>query len=170
MVRSWPAVTVALLALSGSGCGTIANLISRDPEVYGGLEKDVEYAQTAEPQAGQSDKVVFILLAAEGTLTLLGDTLTLPIVLCRRARVEGRRDGIVPDDGSGDPFRHVQYNSATGSGEISPLDGPPPPGQPAPPAAGWETRAAGAPEKETAHPWAADGHPDSQADQRWKND
>jgi hypothetical protein len=33
---------VAMTALVLSGCGTIGNVVSKDPDVYGGLKKDID--------------------------------------------------------------------------------------------------------------------------------
>ena len=42
---------VAALAVLASSCGTVCNLASEKPEIYGGVAKDLEFAQTPNPGA-----------------------------------------------------------------------------------------------------------------------
>jgi hypothetical protein len=80
---------VAMSALWLSGCGTICNLASKNPQVYGGIQGDIECVKHLDhlgpsSASGKSVLFLFLLLPAEGSLTLAGDTLTLPLVVCLR--------------------------------------------------------------------------------------
>jgi hypothetical protein len=76
-----------LIALFSIGCGTVANLKSGEPEVYGGLGKDVDclrkFSETAEPKRGNIFFLAFWL--PEVCVTSVTDTLTIPAVLCLQA-------------------------------------------------------------------------------------
>src|SRR5262249_58308295 len=91
MRRVRAGAVAALAAVLASGCGTVCNLATGKPEVYGGVEKDVEclLTPTQTPvmtaQSGQGGAAILAaFLVAEGTLSLVGDTLTLPLVLYMR--------------------------------------------------------------------------------------
>jgi uncharacterized protein YceK len=90
----WIAALILITALLTSGCGTIANLRSGDPEVHGGVAKDVEFIMT--PQAlgggGTGDLAVLMLVAGEVGLSLVGDTLTLPVVIHKKRMDDGYVD------------------------------------------------------------------------------
>jgi uncharacterized protein YceK len=82
------AVTAAFLM---SGCGTICNLKSGDPDIYGGVKKDVAFIQTppSDPNSttwgsGQAGAIFLAIIAAEMGLSLVADTLTLPLVVRMR--------------------------------------------------------------------------------------
>src|ERR1700722_12673420 len=91
---------VAIIVVFLSGCGTIVNLRSDKPEVYGGLRKDEETVEEAietvlsnphidpnrtswqrENHASFWMRVLFI---PEASLTLVADTLTIPLALYLR--------------------------------------------------------------------------------------
>jgi hypothetical protein len=89
MNRTGMAMCAALAAAVGSGCGTFANLVSGDPQVYGGMDKDVQFAQTALPDSGihRGDPraaVFVVFLLADFSVTFVADTLTLPLVVLLR--------------------------------------------------------------------------------------
>jgi uncharacterized protein YceK len=94
MKTVWISVWVIITILLTSGCGTIVNLRSSDPEVYGGVAKDVEFIMT--PQAlgggGTGDLGVLMLMAGEVGLSLVGVTLTLPVVIRKKRIDEGCLD------------------------------------------------------------------------------
>ena len=76
------------LILAGSGCGTVLNFFngeSRGPEhVYGGVQMDCQLAaEHLKDRPAQSIPLVLFALL-DLPLSLLGDTLTLPIVLSDR--------------------------------------------------------------------------------------
>lgn len=80
-----PAWAVATLALLLSGCGTAANTLwwSRDEgglRVYGGVRAETEKLRqhVADPERADSRD---LLLALDLPLSLVGDTLTLPITV-----------------------------------------------------------------------------------------
>jgi uncharacterized protein YceK len=87
-------IRIATLSMAAAfllgGCGTILNLKSGDPDVYGGVKKDVAYIQTppadnsATQASGQGGAILVGIIAAEVGLSLIGDTLTLPIVVRMR--------------------------------------------------------------------------------------
>jgi hypothetical protein len=101
---------VCLLGAFGTGCGTVANLKSGDPTVYGGIDKDVvfmeKYSQKAVPGKGQI--VVLGCWFADLCLTGVTDTLTIPAVLCMQARMD----------------REAWAASANRNPETTPIDGP----------------------------------------------
>lgn len=85
------AAVVLLSPFFASGCGTILNLASGDPDVYGGLQKDVNYIQTPRSGGtsgvnvgGQAGMILFAAVAADTGLSLIADTLTLPLVFSMR--------------------------------------------------------------------------------------
>jgi hypothetical protein len=49
-------VVLLLAAVGLNGCGTVCNLAGREPEIYGGLGKDFEFAST--PRFNGADKGV----------------------------------------------------------------------------------------------------------------
>jgi len=87
------AVTTAFLS---SGCGTICNLKSGDPDIYGGVKKDVTYIQTPSSNptgvSGQGGVIILGIIAAEMGLSLVADTLTLPLVVRMRQNEQASDD------------------------------------------------------------------------------
>jgi uncharacterized protein YceK len=88
-------LTVACLAVALvlGGCGTILNLKSPNPEIYGGVAKDIEYASTSHPATPSSSvqiekRSLFLLWVADFGLSAVGDTLTIPVVLCHALFVD----------------------------------------------------------------------------------
>ena len=82
---------LAMIAILSNGCGTICNLKSGDPEVYGGIRKDVDYMMTPPASgnnqasgSGGSAAGILVILTAEMGLSLVADTLTLPLVVRKR--------------------------------------------------------------------------------------
>ena len=90
-------VRIALLVLPAvflsNGCGTIRNLRSGDPDVYGGVKKDVEFIQT--PGSGGGPELL-VIMAAETGLSLIADTLTLPLVVRMRQNEQTSDDKAQP--------------------------------------------------------------------------
>jgi hypothetical protein len=106
-VKSPVALVVVMLALSSGGCGTVCNFVGavtpvggekevRPPQVYGGVQFDFNVLSKWDPSkplfnpppGGGNERdaafallVIPALLLAEGSLTLVGDTLTLPITI-----------------------------------------------------------------------------------------
>jgi uncharacterized protein YceK len=80
-------VAMASLAVSGSGCGTVRNLASSDPERYGGVAKDIEYMGTPQSGSGKSHPLVIAVLGGELCASCVADTLTLPYVVLRERGV-----------------------------------------------------------------------------------
>lgn len=98
MKRFWIAALVVIPALT-SGCGTILNFRSGDPEVYGGIQKDVEFIMTppaagggATNGSGPGGAAPLFIVAADAALSLVADTLTLPMVI-RKRRVDQGKEG-----------------------------------------------------------------------------
>jgi hypothetical protein len=80
---------LALVVLT-SGCGTVCNLASEQPEVYGGLKRDLTVVagvgnSSGHPVSLGSDPRVFLVLLALGGAefgaSFVGDTLSLPLIL-----------------------------------------------------------------------------------------
>jgi uncharacterized protein YceK len=91
----WIAVPIVISSLLPSGCGTIVNLRSGDPEVYGGVAKDVEFVMTPQALGGEGGSGglgVLMLMAGEVGLSLVGDTLTLPVVIRKKRIDDGSMD------------------------------------------------------------------------------
>ena len=96
------ALAAALAAALLSGCGTIFNFASGDPELYGGVQNDLTFIQKPKetgPGVG-SGKAAFLLLPVELTLSLVADTLTLPLAVYLRQRDYAVDDQAVPAGGS----------------------------------------------------------------------
>jgi hypothetical protein len=90
MKGAW--VVLAVTAFFLAGCGTVCNLASNEPEIYGGVAKDVEFASIphfdVKEGSGGGAAVLLGLWLAEACLCGAGDTLTVPVVLYRQARME----------------------------------------------------------------------------------
>ena len=83
-------LVLGFLVVAGSGCGTAVNFFngeSKGPElVYGGVQMDYQFA--AEHIQDQPAQGLPLVLGAflDLPLSLLGDTLTLPLILWHRLR------------------------------------------------------------------------------------
>jgi hypothetical protein len=91
------AVLLALVAVSLGGCGTVCNLAGgvykpqTDPRIYGGFLKDVEFVDSHDMRnlnlsgTGKGGLCVIACLmsgmAVETTLSIVADTVTLPITI-----------------------------------------------------------------------------------------
>jgi uncharacterized protein YceK len=88
MSRRLGAVLLTVATVWFSGCGTICNFASGDPEVpFGGVQKDLKYFQTPRsegPSGETAAKAALILLPAELCLSFIADTLTMPLAICLR--------------------------------------------------------------------------------------
>jgi len=81
-VRKGVAAVVTLAAVFLSGCGTIMNLTSGDPEVpLGGVQKDLEAFDTPRAQPLCTGKAAALILPTELCLSVVGDTVTLPLAI-----------------------------------------------------------------------------------------
>jgi uncharacterized protein YceK len=113
---------VALAFVALVGCGTVRNLATGDPEIYGGVQKDIEIIQTPPPRSGVGINPMTLALftPVDLCLSLVGDTLTLPLAVCMRQ-----------NDHSGD-----DKGGAAGGGNqgapVGPVTGGDLPGQPRP--------------------------------------
>jgi uncharacterized protein YceK len=104
MKRAWIAVLAAIAAVSPGGCGTIRNFAHGDPDIYGGVQKDVEFIQTPRTGVGggvsyQAGAVLAVLVVADVGLSLVADTLTLPLAIYMRQNEHASDDKGVPVDG-----------------------------------------------------------------------
>ena len=93
----------AALVVPLSGCGTVCNLASADPDNYGGVQRDLKVADDASANGGFLSGIqggdarggafmaafVLALYGADLTLSVVGDTLTLPLAAYLRNRHEG---------------------------------------------------------------------------------
>jgi hypothetical protein len=110
-------VSVALVVVSLSGCGTVCNLAGgvlhpdKEPRVYGGVLRDMELIeecvnapQAESPSECPRTELTFLVLgAADPILSFVGDTLTLPITIPlqnRRSAVTKNKEaqGVPPAD------------------------------------------------------------------------
>lgn len=94
MKTVWNAALILVTSLLTSGCGTILNLRSGDPDVYGGVARDVEFMMTPQNVGGKGggDPAILMLVAGEVGLSLIGDTLTLPLVMRKKRIDDGSMD------------------------------------------------------------------------------
>jgi uncharacterized protein YceK len=106
-----PAI-VASAAVLLSGCGTIVNLCSGDPEIpLGGVQKDLQVVDSPRASGfgtGKSAALVVLLIPVELCLSVVGDTLTLPLaIFIKRAGYPPRDNEPVaasaPRDGAAAP-------------------------------------------------------------------
>jgi hypothetical protein len=106
------------VALVPGGCGTILNFKNGNPEIYGGVAKDIEFAWTPHPSATASTssavqidrRSLFLLWMADCGLSAVADTVTAPVVLCYALFVDK-----TPSEGSA-PQLPTQY----GVGAVTP--------------------------------------------------
>jgi uncharacterized protein YceK len=81
-----------------SGCGTVCNLASGNPDNYGGVQRDLQFASDAtdrgglcRPRPGDTGwgaACVLALYGADLSLSFVADTLTLPLATYLRQRHE----------------------------------------------------------------------------------
>jgi uncharacterized protein YceK len=99
MKRARRVVVLALSAALSGGCGTIMNLTSGDPEIYGGPRKDIEALQTppsgptarcpqgnASEEEGKTEAFLAGFIVADIAVSAVADTLTLPLTIYLRQR------------------------------------------------------------------------------------
>jgi len=87
-------VLLAISAFGVSGCGTIANLKTGEPELYGGVQKDVQLLQTPRtpPEGIGIRNLGPLVLFVDLPLCFIGDTLTLPIAIYELHQGGGHAD------------------------------------------------------------------------------
>jgi uncharacterized protein YceK len=115
MKRTRSAAAVAL-AVALSGCGTVYNLAEGEPEVYGGALKDAQLfiapAAREKEVAGRGAPLLPILALGDLPLSLVGDTLTLPLAVYLRQK--DASDTPVPA-GRGNPGRSASSMAGAAS-------------------------------------------------------
>jgi uncharacterized protein YceK len=91
MKTIWVASCLACVGIFTCGCGTVFNLTSGDPDVYGGIQKDVTYIQTPHNATVSVTGIgrwmgafPLLLVAADAGLSVVADTVTLPLVILMR--------------------------------------------------------------------------------------
>jgi uncharacterized protein YceK len=106
---------VATAAMLLSGCGTVRNLASGDPDNYGGVQKDLADWQAAGTGRGLSGPaqgthswpmavLLVAILPAELSLSFVGDTLTLPYVIYQRDKKNADSgEPVLPIQAGGNP-------------------------------------------------------------------
>jgi uncharacterized protein YceK len=96
------ALLAAVMLLPLGGCGTALNLASGDPDNYGGVQRDLKFADDTSAKgglmSGKSEGVgidkgraalpILALYCADVGLSFVGDTLTLPLAAYLRHRHE----------------------------------------------------------------------------------
>lgn len=118
------AITAALfvaLLVSLPGCGSICNYATGDPEVYGGVQKDMGFISGGGGHVHVSNgkgavAVVAIVLADMG-LSGAVDTLTLPLTIWLRQNPSPDEDESNSDSGSPSPGTPMQPISLVPVGE-----------------------------------------------------
>ncbi len=91
-MRRWLGSLLAALAMTQfAGCGTVCNLVSEDPQPYGGIVTDVrcicECKPDNPPSINTDSKGALFLVAlvfGDCAVSVVGDTLTLPLVILLR--------------------------------------------------------------------------------------
>jgi uncharacterized protein YceK len=71
-------------AAASCGCGTVRNLAGSNPEVYGGVAKDIEFGE-ARREAGGMGEHLFTLWLADLSCSAVADTLTAPLLFVRES-------------------------------------------------------------------------------------
>src|SRR5262249_46432305 len=98
MLQKWFAFLGLALATVPAGCGTVCNMCGRNPEPYGGVERDLTIAAENggffAGKYGKDDGAAGLLFlgigATELACTVVGDTLTLPVVHVLQKRADDR--------------------------------------------------------------------------------
>lgn len=81
---------IAVFAAVSCGCGTVANLVSDEPTIYGGPAKDIEFWTTPSDtqklkvnsdKEGECAAISAACCVADIPLSIVGDTLTLPLAV-----------------------------------------------------------------------------------------
>ena len=87
-------VVLAVSAIWVSGCGTIANLETGKPELFGGVQKDVAFLETPRPQPQGIGirNLGALVLFVDLPLSAVGDTLTIPLAIYEWHRGTGDTD------------------------------------------------------------------------------
>src|SRR5262249_7527664 len=93
-MKATPAlVFVTIAAILLSGCGTVCNFATGDPEIYGGVQKDIAFIMTppgpdqvprVNESPGKAAVFYVAVVFADACLSLVADTLTLPLAICLR--------------------------------------------------------------------------------------
>jgi uncharacterized protein YceK len=95
---------VALATVALGGCGTIRNFSSGDPELYGGVQKDIEFIETprtAKGGVGVNTMTLALFVPADLCLSFVADTLTLPVAIWMRQNDQPNVDrGVVGGPGN----------------------------------------------------------------------
>jgi uncharacterized protein YceK len=91
MTSTRTAVLWALAAFVVSGCGTVANLQTGKPDFYGGVQHDVQLLETprSQPQGIGIRNLGALVLFVDLPLSIVGDTLTLPLAIYEWHREDG---------------------------------------------------------------------------------
>jgi uncharacterized protein YceK len=89
-------VLLALATLLVSGCGTIANLQTGKPDLYGGVQHDVQLLETPRPppQGIGIRNLGALVLFVDLPLSVVGDTLSIPLANYEWHRGEGQADAV----------------------------------------------------------------------------
>jgi uncharacterized protein YceK len=88
------AVPLLWLALLASGCGTITNLKTGEPDFYGGVQKDIQWLATPsrQPEGIGIANLGFLTLFVDLPMSIIGDTLTMPIAIYEWHRGAGQTE------------------------------------------------------------------------------
>ena len=97
-----PALGLTLaIGVLASGCGTIHNFASGDPDVYGGVRNDCACFMTpGDPgpaeSCGMDNAVLVCVVFADAALSAVADTLTLPLAIYLRQNEHAAPDQTAP--------------------------------------------------------------------------
>ncbi len=94
MKRMWVAVLAAVAVVMPAGCGTICNFAHGDPDIYGGVQRDIEILQaplfansgsSLHLSGGvQTAAIVAAICGGDVIVSFIADTLTLPLAIFMR--------------------------------------------------------------------------------------
>jgi hypothetical protein len=117
MKRTILAAMLALCGFSASGCGTIGNLASGNPDVpFGGVQRDialVEKPRETPSGIGLVPSMLVFILPVEMSLSVVGDVVTLPLAIAMHhsdpyVSVDGhdKEDAVISAPTPGSPDSH----------------------------------------------------------------
>jgi hypothetical protein len=91
MPRTLIVAAVSIAALLAGGCGSVCNLVSKDPEVFGGPAVDAQILMTplrdgGSAPSGNGDAYVVAFIAADMVASCVVDVATIPLALWLRRK------------------------------------------------------------------------------------
>jgi uncharacterized protein YceK len=93
-------VVLVLCAALGAGCGTVCNLARENPDNYGGVQRDLQFASDARDKGGvmagtsgstgaaYAAAAIVGLYCVDLSFSFIADTMTLPLAVYLRRKHE----------------------------------------------------------------------------------